>query len=333
MGVAAFVLTRPDRTVPEARAIGAYRVVYRIEDFTDADVRVTTETLEVRRPYDSRVEQRLGPPPGDDVTQGQVTNMTYLWSLRRGADVQFGVVRPPGGPLRDASLSVLADAADAGFVEVAGRSRVLGRPCTRFAGGAPRTEPLITPGTDRFEFCISREGIVLREEWTFGGRRARVAEAVEVSEQRSPDARFFVGRTPPDDEAAALVGTQGLVRDAGEPDGLLIGVDPPTGWRRERSAFVAQSGGQGGTPSQVFAAAYRRGSEVVVVERSTSEQVAPVWDPSEGERAQVDAGPARVVYYLDHVEVRLVGQLGYARVVGPSKAVALAFAAALRPAG
>src|SRR2546430_14545652 len=50
-------------------AIGSadtYRVVYRNESFAGRDHVVTTDDLTVRRPFDSRLDSKTGPPPGKD---------------------------------------------------------------------------------------------------------------------------------------------------------------------------------------------------------------------------------------------------------------------------
>jgi hypothetical protein len=334
-GVAVFFLTRgPDTSIPEPRALAGYRVTYRVEDRTRPRVRVTTQVLEVHRPWSSRVEDRAGAPPGEAVVKAQITNGTHLWGLKGGGVLQFGVVRPPGGPGRDVSLRVLRDAVADGFAEVAGQDEILGRRCTRFVVGSPITEALVTPGSDRFEYCVTPTGIVLREEWAFGGRTARVAEAVRVTERPPSDERFLIGRIPTRNETVDLLGLQSLVQDTTDLPPLRIAMDLPPDWEVERSAVVADSGGLNGTPSQVVSLAFRRGSDVVVVERSTpQERLRPTWDPSDGDRIDLgdDGGPGRIVYFLDRVEVRLVGEVGYARVVAPSKALGLRFARLLRP--
>lgn len=330
----AFVVLRSGTVdVPGPVALRGYSVVYRVEDLTREDTRVTTEVLEVRRPFDGRYEQRSGKPPGGDVQTGRLANRLHQWTLRTTGNATFGFLRPPGGPPRDASLAALRDASRAGRAEVAGSERIAGRACTVFAIGPPPPDPVAPPGRDHVELCVSAEGIILRESWRIGDRLARVAEAVRVSTRVPGDDRFRVGRTPTPGGESELLALQLAVEDTEEPASLTVELDPPAGWRLARSAAVAESRGQGGPPSQVFSQAFVRGTELVIVDRSIPGPVQPVWDPSEGIPVELGGGPARIVYFIDRVEVRAVGASGYARVAAPSRATALRFARALTRAG
>lgn len=345
---AAVWLLRPGSDVETlaAEEIPGYRVVYRVEDTTGETVQTRTEVLAVARPYSGRVENRPGPPPGGEVTTGRVTNREHLFMLDEGGRIRFGVLRPPGGPTRDASYRALTDAARDGRAEIVGSDEILDVACTIFAFADPTPQPLAPPTQEsRIESCVSAGGIVLRETWTFDETTVRTIEAVEV-DRTPPEEHFFAGVDPESSEvsqpeAADLIGTQVVASDEADPGPLRLQSSPPAGYELDRSAVVAERI-EGAVPSQTLIeafvgqaarttgsaeqAAHPGGSEVVLVERSSAVGLDPSWDPEEGAVLELaELGQGRVVHFMDRVEVRMIGEWGYARVAAPSRATAMAF--------
>lgn len=288
----------------------------------------------MRRPFDGRVElHRQG-----GFTSGRVTNREYLWQLGEDGDLIFGVRRPPGGPARDASYAALRDASRDGVVARRGSGRVRGRACTWFAYEDP-AKSLRPPTLRNFvESCVDRSGILLQELWTVSGRLVQTATAVSVDDRPAASSRFLEGVDPRktkvrSPEAEQLINTGFIVADQGVVQGVPIAFEPPRGWRLLRAAVVAESAGpQGAKPTQYVSEGHVRGTELVVVERGTNKNLRPTWSTSEGRAIRLARGPGRIVYLVDRVEVRLAGELGYARVIAPSRALALQFARRLRPA-
>lgn len=336
-GIGLSFLASPPATELGSSDIRGYRVVYRIEDRAGAAPRVTTETVEVRRPYDGRVEQRPGSPPGGDVTSGNVTNRDHFWQLTDGGALQFGVDRKPAGPARDGSHSALRDAADAGVVDAIGAGEVLGHRCAWFGYAEPAPQSLSRPSADsRVESCVDRNGIVLEEVWRLAGRVARIIEAVELSTEPPPVRRFLGDRDPSSErvqqsEASALL--MGRLAVSDQIDGVdepSIEVHPPRGWRLDRRVVVAESGGAGAA-SQAIVETYTRGWALVVVERGTHPSYVPPWPVDEGVLTERGSfGRGRTVYFADRVEFRLAGDLGYVRISAPSRGFAISFARRLR---
>ncbi len=325
-------------SVPELRpdTIEGYRVVYRLEDRTTRPARFATEVLEVRRPYDGRLETHAGTTPTGQISTGQVTNRNAFWQLSVGGDLQFGIRRMPGGPVRDSSYAVLREAARAKTAVALGAGSVLGRQCGWFAFGNPTPNRLIRPNSQsRVEACVDPAGIMLLEVWHVRGVVARIVEAVSVSTKRPARRVFLYDKDPLKEkvrqpDAVKLLRQQFVVDDDAKVKSP-IEVRAPKGWRVDRSAVASQSTGSAVT--QVVAESYRRGNEIVVVERGVHPSLRPTWPVDEGDPIDLGRlGDGRVVYFLDRVELRLVGEAGLVRIAAPSLRVALSFARRLRQA-
>lgn len=312
-----------------------YRIVYRVEDRSRPQVRVTTEVVEVGRPYDGRLETRSGRPPGGEITSGQVTNRDYFWQLGEQGVPHFGVRRIPAGPARDVSYGALLDAVRGGVVDALGAGRIAGRRCTWFASGEPgpqRLEPATAEG--RIESCVDRSGMLLSEVWVFGGKAARIVEAVSVSTRVPSPRRFLNGKdlrseTLQRPDALRLIQGQFVVDEDADVD-LPTAIRAPRGWRRDRRAIASTASG-GGRATQFLSETFVSDGQLVVVERGTHPALRPGWPVDEGGRIDLGTlGAGRVVYYADRVELRLIGNLGFVRVAAPSQRLAVEFARGLR---
>lgn len=319
----------PDGDLLVARPIDGYRVVYRVVDAEQA----STEVVEVRRPYGGRVETRIN----DETTTGRITSREHFWQLGEDARPQFGVLRPPGGPPRDASFAALLHAARAGVVEDRiGHDRILGRRCRWFAYRDPAPEPLRPPTADsRVESCVSDVGIVLREVWTLKGKPGRIIEAVDLELGAPPKKRFMDGKDPSSTEVTTPKGAEFLetqTRVVDVASGKIetpFSFEEPDGWERDRVSIVGITAGQGARPTQFLSQAFLRKGELVVLETGSSPQLAPPWPTDEGRRVRIGAGEGRMVHRIDRVEIRVLSAIGYARVMAPSEALARTFIARL----
>jgi hypothetical protein len=309
--------------------LDGYRVVYRIVDVAPGSTDRSTEIVEVRRPYDGRVAVRRD---GRTIT-GRITSREYFWQVGRDDAIEFGVLRPPGGPTRDASFQALLDAVRAGQAIRAGSDTVLRRTCVWFAYRDPAPEPVVPPTDDsRVESCVDASGVVLREVWTLRGSAARILEAIELERVAPKRKRFLEGHDPATEKVtkpkgAELLETQTIVRDIIEGRvSSPFAFEKVKGWRRDRVALVGSTAGQGARPTQFLSRSYVRGtSEVVVVETGSDPQFAPPWRTSEGKRIAIGAGEGRLVFGVDRVEIRVLSKLGFARVIAPSRSIAERF--------
>jgi hypothetical protein len=312
--------------------IDGYRVAYLIEDFAGERRSARTEVVEVRRPYSGRLESRSGRPPGGEITSGRVSNREFGWQIDDGGELQFGIRRPSGGPTRDVSYAALVDAADAGAITAGPRGSALKRTCTWFMFKAPFPEHLAPPtSSDRVEACVDPAGILLRETWVIKGAVARTVEAVALDPVAPSGERFLEGKLPDDEkvtqpDAADLAKRQVVVGDDVDDERPVLGLSVPDGWRADRNARVVQAGASG-RPTQFASQTFVRGNELVIVEIGMKPEDEPTWQWNEGGSIDVpDAAKARVLYFGDRVEVRLLYDDGFARILAPTRAIARSFA-------
>jgi hypothetical protein len=100
----------------------------------------------------------------------------------------------------------------------------------------------------------------------------------------------------------------------------------PAGWRADRDARVVQAGATGAA-TQFSSRTYLRGNDLVVVEAGMRPDNEPTWRWTDGATIDVpEASKARVLYFGDHVELRVLYDEGFARINAPTRAIAIAFA-------
>jgi hypothetical protein len=317
-----------DRTVPAAEA---YTVAYRIEDRAGEEHTVRSEVVEVRRPYDGRLEAADG-----SSSSGRLTNREFQWQLSGGEKPRFGFRRTPGGPVRDVSFGALKDAAAAGVIDVAGEGEALGRPCTWFALQDPLPARLgRATAASLVEACVDPAGILLREIWTIDGRVVRIVEATDVDLRAGDNDDFLYGIDPEDEEVtdedvAELLRSQSVVADEVPTPNVPIGIEPPRGWKIDRRSVIVEGGAGGSRPGQTASDTYVRGPSLVVFERALREGDEPVWPTGEGDPIDVGIGTGRVLWFGDRVELRITVAEGFARLFAPDLRTARAFAERLR---
>ncbi len=224
------------------RTPASYRIVHRVES-GPADRRVvSTDVLEVRRPFDSRLETRDG-----DTVEGapvSVQTTTFGRIAAAGEAGQRSVLAlPPGVAVSDLRVDAVLDAAvEAGALQPRERRRVAGRDCQVYrsaellsAGSVLRPvgepAPADAGGGDWADSCIDEAGLVLEEVLVAGGRTLlrRVATAVDEDVELAGD-RFAVGdQTVPVGQGGGSV--QRLAEGSRAP-GVFWELDaPPAGWR------------------------------------------------------------------------------------------------------
>jgi len=327
--------------LPPPTGLGSYRIVYAISDLVGPGPEIHTEVLAVRRPFDERLEDRAGPPPGGEIRGGRVENRDLFWNLTEGGQPQFGVRRRPALQTHGVSSEVLTEAVRDGRAKRLGNRVVLGHPCTVFSYFAARPFALSPPTrVEHLDDCVSSDGVLLREEWTLQGRTVRVTEAVDLdtSPQFSADT-FFIGRQPDtSSQAAALISREQAVLEGQVPKGAVLRPRLPPGFALDRQATVLTSG-SGGPGSQSFIESFVRGAQAAVVERGVTGGRDPPWHTEEGDVTRVGGfDQARLVFFVDEVEVRAwqtshgaggVSSTRYVRIAAPYTDMALYMASTL----
>lgn len=180
------------------------RITYRVEDFLDDPTRITTEVLELDRPFRARARTYLG-----DGTDGELVTVlidtelgTYIPPDPDGPIllIEERVPRVPSDDVR--AQASIRDALDEGDAELGERRTVLGRDCqdvvtlrllsANNVSAAEQDRRAIT--------CLDASGLILREEFILSGRVARIRTATAIEDGVAlTDAELFDGEPPIND--------------------------------------------------------------------------------------------------------------------------------------
>lgn len=319
--VGAYILTRPDpragsERLPDgpvdvaSRVLDAYRIVYRVEDAPSGAV--STERIVVRRPFESRMEVRSGPPPGVEELNVQVSTFARLGLgptvLQTPPDIGSGDRRP------DASLE---HALGEGFAEERERRSVAGRVCRVVRAAIHSTSGRFTPlrpdVTSWNDVCIDEAGLILEDVNVQDGRIVGRRIAVEVEEEPSlSDDLFEIGE--PSLPAGEGGGSVLEVSPSSRPAGTFWELgEPPSGFvLRGRYAVVPpQAGFQDPLARRSIVAGatdvWTDGRDVIVVEQgATLEAADPFGDVPGAQRVELgDLGEGEVLLAWRAPEVRV----------------------------
>lgn len=317
------------------RVLDTYRIVYRVETGKGDTRNVATEHIEVRRPFESRVEDFSDPPPG---SRSVAVRSSTAGRLETG---DVSLVVPISLAASDLRFDpVLQPAVDESLIQRRERRRVFGRSCQVYRAKAPVTAGDLTPlpardherePTEYVDFCIDEAGLLVEEFWVRGGDVLRRRAAVEVLEQpelgddRFPEFREgggpqggVIGVVEPHDESWVIVPPDGFERTGtfvvGAPD--LSGPDAPLPFE------VA--------PPHMQTDVYTHGHDVIVLDQDPSLEilVGRTGDRYVTRAAIEGFGEAEVVWDFRASEVRLpTPDSSFVRISGtlsPDELVALA---------
>ena len=261
----------------EIEPIAEYRIVYRVDDFAGGTAVASTEHLRVRRPFESRLERRTGPPPGEDDAGIQISRLGRL-AVPGGDQGSLSLAVPAELAANDFRFEIALDGlVEVGKVERREWREVLGRDCQVHRFGAPLTsgmpEPYAGDESTHADLCIDEAGLVLEEVWTSDGGVLRRRLAVDVAEE--------VELTEPDlaDPAAELTvaeggGTFERLADDAPPGGPTL--EAPSRFRFEGRFRVTapQSPTSAGQPAQATVMSvvdvWTDGIDVIVLDRGRS---------------------------------------------------------------
>ena len=163
-----------------------YRITYEVDQAGGPDQprSVTTEVLEVDRPFRSLVATRAGKPPGGALVAGRISDLNRLLQFDGTSWRELAIA--PAMAASDLRLDgVLDERVAAGDIERRGVRRVAGRPCQEYRmGGPPAGGSIPALGSKRGEHadvCVDRDGLVLDERWVADGDVLRRRTAVDVA--------------------------------------------------------------------------------------------------------------------------------------------------------
>ena len=200
-----------------ARSLASYRITYRVEQLEVDGVSTTTDTVTVRRPWESRLETA----PETSVQIG-----AFGRRLTLGSDGAPSLLElPPAIPPSDVRIAgVLEAALDAGLVTRREVRRVAGRLCqvVRSAGLVNAAVYRPPAARDYGDSCVDDAGLVLEEVLVVNGSAGyrRIATAVEENVTVEEPATFAVDGTPLDVRTGG--GSTRRLKDGSAPPGEVL---------------------------------------------------------------------------------------------------------------
>jgi hypothetical protein len=169
----------------------SYHIVYRVDDYAGGKRVTTTDDLLVRRPFDSRLETRMGPPPGAAVESVTVSAFG-LFSTSGPNSSPLVSATTPGVAADDLRLDAsLANLVAYGDLRLRERRRVLGTDCQVYRAGAPigAGSPPAPTATDYADECVDARGLLLEEVWVSGDKvlSRKLATQVDTAPTFAPN--------------------------------------------------------------------------------------------------------------------------------------------------
>lgn len=254
----------------------SYRITYEIVENELA----RTETVTVRRPYESLVRSERD---GETVS-GTATSRARLWTYL--TDREGWLVLQPElhrAAFDQRPLTAMAMAISLGRAEEAGTDTYLGRSCRVFVTGQPLGSSGITAPSDAesTELCIDDEGLVLHERWQIEGSTVVERTATSVETGIEVDTAAFDPTPVVEDaeEFEAVLSTIAVPADEETLALLQTDIVPPDGFVLDGTVLRAGAPDRGGATEIVRF--YSNGSELIEV----AEIIAPAG-------AQLDGGGA-----------------------------------------
>jgi hypothetical protein len=280
-----------------------YRVRYRLEEQLGNDVRVSTERLAVRRPFESSLETWTGAPPGKRRLSRDVSAFGRSSTSRSGA-ARVVSEQPPTLAAHDVRVRTILRS-----LARRERRRVLGQTCQVYRSDERLTvlTALGPPRRDRYvDSCIAANGLVLEEVQVRSGHITTRRIAAGVAERLTSE-RFDVGAATIDVKNGG--GSTRAVDPATMPPGQFWQLDqPPLGFamvgryavvppQPENFTDPAREGLQRAGVTDVW----RHGVDVIGVDQGGTLRGSPPFRVDESQ-AVIDAGQ------LTHGELLLTGQ-------------------------
>ena len=296
----------------------AYRIEYevRTSNGPDAPETVTSEIVQVDRPFRSLVTTRVG----DRLVTGRVSDLNRLLQFTDGRWTELQV--PPAMAASDVRLDGVLDdlVADGAVRRLDEVRRVAGRACQVHRLGGPIAGGTLTPFTDlrdHADVCVDASGLVLAEEWTADGDvvQRRTAQVVDLDPDFDDDT-FSV------EDAETIAATDGggsampVADDAPFGDRTWTLDEVPDGfdllgrwavvWPR-LSATVDPTAPQSEGRVAGIATVWSHGVDAIVLEQGgTRDGRPPFADHPDADRVDVDGlGPAEVITDGRGTEVRV----------------------------
>jgi hypothetical protein len=303
------------------------------------------EVLSARRPFDgSDLTYRTAsrPGPGAQADGGTISTRTGLFTqTARGVQLVSG--RQPGPPSADLWLTAeMPEAISRGLVQDGHVShRIAGRQCAVYRVADPPSGPLrpLDTAVGHDDLCISSDGLVLSETWTYHGSivEQRTAVSVFVGESWPPSLP-----QPGSTSAAGPASTAGaVVTTDRSPDTFIAPPPTPPGFSSAGepvSLRLPDPAQPGANLAATVVWAFDDGARVITVEAGLQRDELLPWSPGDTVSRTVrlaGLGEATTALRSDGPEVRIdLGEGRWVRVRGTVSLASLtAFASRLLLSG
>lgn len=231
---------------PEVDPPQSYRITYEVVENGLA----RTEEWTVRRPYESLVVSRRGELVISGTSTSRRRLQQYLSDEEGWLPIQPELHRAAFDQHPAAALGAMQSL---GLVEMRGEQEHLGRTCTVYRTGQPRSAGVATAPSDgeHTDVCIDTAGLVLHERWEIGG--AVVVERTATALELDPEidgGSFEPGPVVDEDEALSrLFTTIAVEADAETLERLETSLPVPPGYVDDGAVFRATGGSPSGGAS------------------------------------------------------------------------------------
>lgn len=298
--------TKPlERSAP----VRSFRIVYRVEQ-PNAPTRWAE--LIASRPFLVRAGTYDHLPAADErPDNGTLTTVDGLYQLRSDGMQEISGRQPSPGTADQYLVADLAEAVDRHLARVVGNATIVDRRCTVYRFLEPPVGPVAElTGKDHDDLCLTSDGLLLREQWTFQGRVVLHRTAVQLTVGPIDSTVFDV------DDATPAPPSGPVATPASAGSSFVPDPKPPRGFTlAKRDAFALSQPSDAG-PVTLYTStvwAFTRGADVMSVEAGDSRASGQLpWvtkDPSRAVRLPI--GAARSVLRNDGTELRV--DLGNAR--------------------
>jgi hypothetical protein len=305
-----------------------YRIEYRVEERISGGVRVSTEKVSVRRPFESRLETWDGAPPGRTRVSTEIAALARS-AAERAKAAALVMQQPPAIATADVRASASLPVALAKqLVQQREQRRVAGATCQVYRSAVRLTDEPFRPPTAAayVDSCLDGHGLLVEEVRVASGKidLHRVAVAVDVTPSLAAGT-FAIGAPTVDVKNGG--GSTRAVDPTTTPAGQFLQLDaPPAGFTLlGRYAVVPPQPENFSDPLRegmrraAVIDAYVRGADAILIERGGTLRGQDPWtkDPSNPTIDAGSLGPAELLLSGRQVEVRvLTGGGHYLRIVG-----------------
>jgi hypothetical protein len=321
VAIGAYATRYRDPAAPAAPLPG-YHITYEVADL-QSNTPPSRRELNVRRPFSLRDETFDQDGKRESATISTADHV-YLQQNDKLLDAGQSAPSLSNGDFQfSVALPILRDH---GLAERRGTETIAGRACTVYRiSGALGQDYKKPTDADHADVCVDRDGLVLKELWTIGGKDVRRTTATAVDTTIPDSAVFSIGDQQPEKLPAAAISqlAASIPLDKPPVDGSAYwqADHPPWGFKhtaRVRTTNI-QSNGQSPTPIPgAVVDVFTKGSAAIVMSQLADSAAPPdgaatkkvyVSGLGDGGVSSVTAAGPQLVFKTDGTAIELKGNV------------------------